>query len=217
MTRWCARTASSKPASRSWCARIRRRSGSAPHRRVALAKVAHARPMLSIENAFSDAEVIEFVARVRRFLALPPDEPIAMTAEPKIDGLSCSLRYEDGKLVLAATRGDGTVGEDVTANARTITDIPQQFPAPRRARSARRSVYVEGRLRSAKRSPGGRRRQDLRQPTQRGRRIPAPEGPERHRSASAEIPGPWLGRSERTAGDDAAARDEADSVVRLSR
>src|SRR3954447_16773503 len=102
------------------------RLGAAPT--TALAKVAHARPMLSIDNAFSDAEVIEFVARVRRFLALPADEPIAITAEPKIDGLSCSLRYERGELVLAATRGDGTVGEDVTANARTISDIPQHIP-----------------------------------------------------------------------------------------
>jgi DNA ligase (NAD+) len=103
-----------------------KRLGAAPT--SALAKVAHARPMLSLENAFSAEEVLEFVARVRRFLNLPPDEPVALTAEPKIDGLSCSLRYERNELVLAATRGDGTIGEDVTANVRTIADIPEGLP-----------------------------------------------------------------------------------------
>jgi DNA ligase (NAD+) len=92
-----------------------------------LAKVMHAQRMMSLDNAFDDAEVAEFVARVRRFLNLPDDAPVTLTAEDKIDGLSCSLRYENGVLVQAATRGDGSVGEDVTANVRTIADIAQKL------------------------------------------------------------------------------------------
>lgn len=91
--------------------------------------VQHAAPMLSLGNAFTDEDVTDFIDRIRKFLKLSADEPIAVVTEPKIDGLSCSLRYEQGKLVLAATRGDGATGEDITANVRTIKDVPQTLPA----------------------------------------------------------------------------------------
>jgi DNA ligase (NAD+) len=108
-----------------------------------LAKVAHEVRMMSLDNAFSDEELGEFVARVRRFLALGEEAPVAFTAEDKIDGLSCSLRYEKGVLVRAATRGDGQVGEDVTANvahmpifARLAGEAPDVF-------EIRGEVYME--------------------------------------------------------------------------
>ncbi len=91
------------------------------------AKARHAAPMLSLENAFTDEDVADFAGRIRRFLALPADEVLAFTAEPKIDGLSLSLTYEQGRLVRAATRGDGQTGEDVTANAHTLKDIPAKL------------------------------------------------------------------------------------------
>ena len=102
-----------------------RRIGAQPAARFA--KVRHAVPMLSLGNAFADEDVVDFVERIRRFLGLEADETLTFVAEPKIDGLSCSLRYEGGRLVNAATRGDGTVGEDVTANVRTLEDVPKQL------------------------------------------------------------------------------------------
>ncbi|HSP48639.1 MAG TPA: NAD-dependent DNA ligase LigA [Pseudolabrys sp.] len=102
-----------------------RRVGAAPTGKFK--KVRHALPMLSLDNAFEDQDVVDFVARIRRFLKLSDDEKITFSAEPKIDGLSMSLRYEDGELITAATRGDGAEGEDVTANIRTLKDVPQQL------------------------------------------------------------------------------------------
>jgi len=90
-------------------------------------KVTHLKPMLSLDNLFADEDVVDLIARIRRFLNLKVDDEVAMTAEPKIDGLSCSLLYEDGVLVRAATRGDGAVGEDVTANVRMIRDVPEKL------------------------------------------------------------------------------------------
>ena len=104
---------------------LSRKVGAAPSR--GFAKVRHAVPMLSLQNAFSDEDVADFVGRIRRFLNFKEDEALVFTAEPKIDGLSMSLRYEDGVLVKAATRGDGFEGEDVTANIRTIKEVPDKL------------------------------------------------------------------------------------------
>ena len=90
-------------------------------------KVQHCLPMLSLGNAFSDEDVAEFYDRIRRFLSLPANDAVDIVVEPKIDGLSISLRYEDGVLVRGATRGDGREGEDVTANIRTMDEIPQKI------------------------------------------------------------------------------------------
>ena len=103
------------------------RIGAAPSEQFT--KVAHAVRMLSLDNAFTDKDVGEFLDRVRRFLKLTSDAPLPVTAEPKIDGLSINLRYEQGRLVLGATRGDGSVGENVTANVRTIEELPKRVTA----------------------------------------------------------------------------------------
>jgi DNA ligase (NAD+) len=106
-------------------ASLTQRVGAAPSARFA--KVRHAVPMLSLDNAFNEDDVRDFVGRIRRFLRLADDDEIAFSAEPKIDGLSMSLRYEKGALVTGATRGDGYEGEDVTANVKTLADIPQRL------------------------------------------------------------------------------------------
>src|SRR5438270_10143364 len=102
--------------------------GAAPSGRFK--KVRHSLPMLSLDNAFAEQDVLDFVGRIERFLK-PPDDKIDFSAEPKIDGLSMSLRYEGGELVTAATRGDGAEGEDVTANIRTLEDVPQKLKGRR--------------------------------------------------------------------------------------
>jgi DNA ligase (NAD+) len=106
------------------------------------AKLRHAQPMLSLANAFDSGDVRAFEAGLRRWLKLEPDAPLTFTAEPKIDGLSLSLRYEGGRLVQAATRGDGTTGENVTANARTIDDIPEYLSDAPDLLEVRGEVYM---------------------------------------------------------------------------
>ena len=105
-------------------------------------KIRHAMRMLSLANAFDDNDLRDFDARVRRYLGMPADAPLAYTAEPKIDGLSLSLRYEKGVLIHAATRGDGETGEDVTANAATIEEIPKQLTGAPDLLEVRGEVYM---------------------------------------------------------------------------
>ncbi len=171
------------------------RVGAAPAE--AFGKVPHAVPMLSLDNAMAEEEVREFVARIRRFLNLPADEPLDFVAEPKIDGLSCSLRYEDGLLVRGATRGDGTVGEDVTANVRTIRDIPQRLDGddpPRCWRSAARSTWSGPDFLRAERAALAERRAAVHEPAQRRRRLAAPARQQDHRRTAAALLRLRLGR-----------------------
>jgi len=106
------------------------------------AKVRHAQKMMSLGNAFEDADVVDFADRVRRFLGLEPSDKLDIVAEPKIDGLSLSLRYENGRLLTAVTRGDGSTGEDVSKNARTIADIPQVLDKAPDILEVRGEVYM---------------------------------------------------------------------------
>ena len=114
--------------------------GAAPSDRFS--KVTHSVAMLSLSNAFEDTDVEEFDARIRKYLGISSSEPLAFTAEPKIDGLSLSLRYENGTLVQAATRGDGYVGENVTANARTLSDVPHVLENAPDVLEVRGEVYM---------------------------------------------------------------------------
>ena len=159
--------------------------------------------MLSLDNAFSEEDVRDFVGRIRRFLKLAEDEEIVFSAEPKIDGLSMSLRYENGELVSAATRGDGAEGEDVTANVKTLKEVPQKL----KGRKVPDICEVRGEVYMTKpdflalnKRAGRGRRADLRQSAQFGGRLAAPEGPEGHRVAAARLLRLCLGRDERDAG-----------------
>src|SRR5258706_5147740 len=125
-------------------------TGDSPSQKVGAApsgrfkKVRHAVPMLSLDNAFAEEDVIDFVGRIRRFLKLGDDDRIDFSAEPKIDGLSMSLRYEGGELITAATRGDGPEGEDVTANIRALKDVPHKLKGRKLPDvcEVRRQVYI---------------------------------------------------------------------------
>jgi len=119
------------------------RVGAAPTGKFA--KIRHRVPMLSLQNAFQDSDVTDFADRIRRFLKLDADAPLAFTAEPKIDGLSISLRYEGGALVYAATRGDGFEGEDVTANVRTLEDVPERLKGAPEVCEIRGEIYMSRR------------------------------------------------------------------------
>ena len=188
---------------------LTQRVGAAPSARFA--KVRHAVPMLSLDNAFADEDVVDFVGRIRRFLRLGDDEEIAFSAEPKIDGLSMSLRYEDGELVTGATRGDGTEGEDVTANVKTLEDIPHRLkgkgvPAVCEVRG---EVYMtKHAFLALNKRQAESRRADLCQSAQLRGRLVAAEGSVDHRVAAARLLRLCLGRDERDAGGHPVRHDQ---------
>ncbi len=126
-----------------WQQKFDEKVGAAPAE--TFSKVRHSVPMLSLANAFSREDVAEFLMRLRRFLELPEEENIAVTVEPKIDGLSFSARYEKGSLVQAATRGDGEVGEDITANIKTIRGFPHRLEGAPEVLEVRGEVYMDKR------------------------------------------------------------------------
>ena len=149
--------------------------GAAPSEKFRHAR--HKVPMLSLGNVFAEAEVGEFSARVRRFLGLSAEVPLPIMAEPKIDGLSCALRYEEGRLVLALSRGDGFEGEDVTANIRTLREVPERLvgddvPAVCEVRGEVYMTKPDFAALNARQAEAG--KTVFRQPAQLGRRVAAP-------------------------------------------
>jgi DNA ligase (NAD+) len=181
-----------------------RRVGAAPA--AGFAKVTHTRPMLSLENAFEEADVRDFFAGIRNFFSRPADrervaeDAIEIMAEPKIDGLSLGLRYEGGRLVQAATRGDGVTGEDVTANIRTVASVPGVLAATGWPGTVeiRGEIYMERTgffALNEERAAAG--EGVFANPAQRRRRIIAPARPGDHRAPSAQILRLCLGRGER--------------------
>ncbi len=170
--------------------------GSAPAEKFG--KVRHAVPMLSLDNAFDAADAHAFVAKVQRFLNL--DAPPIITAEPKIDGLSASLRYENGKFVQGATRGDGREGEDVTANLRTIADIPHAIKGAPAVLEVRGEVYME-KAAFAKMNTGLEQegKQAYVNPRNSAAGALAPARCKNHRDAAATFLRAWLGRIKRAA------------------
>ena len=176
-------------------ARTRRRRRSAP-RRPGGSRRSGTRCRCCRSTTPSPSRTCSTSSAASRAFSSSHDDEIDFTAEPKIDGLSMSLRYEGGELVTAATRGDGAEGEDVTANIRTLEDVPQKLKGrnvPDDLRGARRSLHDQEGLPRAQRAAEGRRRYRLRQSAQFGRRLAAPEGsvasPPRARSASSPMPG----------------------------
>ena len=194
---------------------LTQRVGAAPAARFA--KVRHAVPMLSLDNAFAEQDVIDFVARIRRFLRLGDDEEIAFSAEPKIDGLSMSLRYENGELVSGATRGDGDRGRGRHRQRENAEGHPAPAQAQVRAggvRGARRNLHDQAGVPGAQPAPGRQRRPGVRQSAQLRGRLAAAEGPLDHGLAAARLLRLWLGRDERDAGGHP---DRHDQVVRSLR